>query len=100
MSFVLVGGHDRMHREYMQIGKNHGHKLKVFTQLPAKFSKCIGSPDAVLIFTSTVSHKMLKIAEQEAKRKNIPIVRSHCSSGMALKKTIREVEVMIEGNVS
>ena len=95
MSFVLVGGHDRMHREYMQIGKQHGHKVKVFTQLPTRFSKCIGSPDAILIFTSTLSHKMLIIAEKEAKRKNIPVIRSHSSSGTALKKSIKEIETMV-----
>jgi hypothetical protein len=95
MSFVLVGGHDRMHREYIQIGKKHGHKIKVFTQLPAQFAKNIGCPDAMLVFTGTVSHKMLNIAQHEAKRKNIPVVKSHCSSGMALKRSIREVEKML-----
>lgn len=95
MSFVLVGGHDRMHREYQQIGKKHGAKVKVYTQLPPKFQKCIGSPDAMLIFTSTVSHKMLRIAEKEAKRKNIPIVKSHSSSGSALKKAIQEASLKL-----
>jgi hypothetical protein len=31
MSIVLVGGHDRMHREYEEIGKACGHRVKVFT---------------------------------------------------------------------
>lgn len=96
MSFVLIGGHDRMHREYMQIGKEYGHKVKVFTQLPARFSKCIGCPDAILIFTSTLSHKMLKIAEQEARKKSIPLIKSHSSSGVALKKSIKKVEMLME----
>ena len=34
MSLVLIGGHDRMYQEYIQIGKAKGHKIKVFTQLP------------------------------------------------------------------
>ena len=55
MSIVLVGGHDRMHNEYKNIGSRYGHKLKVFTQLPAKFDKIIGSPDRIVLFTSTVS---------------------------------------------
>lgn len=91
MSFVLVGGHDRMHSEYKVIGKKNGAKVKVFTQLPARFEKCIGTPDAIFIFTSTVSHKMLRIAEKQAKRKNIMVIKSHSSSGSALKKAIEEV---------
>jgi hypothetical protein len=96
MSFVLIGGHDRMYREYIQIGREQGHKIKVFTQLPARFAKSIGLPDAILIFTSTISHKMMFIAEREAKRKQIPVVKSHCSSGAALKRSIEEIEIMLE----
>ena len=96
MSLVLVGGHDRMYREYIKIGKAKGHKIKVFTQLPAQFAKNIGLPDAMLIFTSTVSHKMMFVAEREAKRKRIPVVKSHCSSGVALKRSIKEIETMME----
>lgn len=96
MSFVLIGGHERMYREYIQIGKAQGHKIKVFTQLPAQFAKSIGLPDAMLIFTSTISHKMMLIAEREAKRKQILVVKSHSSSAIALKKSIKEIEMMLE----
>jgi len=96
MSCVLVGGHDRMHREYKNIGKKYGAKVKVFTQLPTRFEKCIGCPDAILIFTSTVSHKMLRVAEKEAKRKNIPVIKSHSSSGSALKKAIAEADKKVK----
>ncbi len=96
MSFVLIGGYERMYREYIQVGKELGHKIKVFTQLPAQFAKSIGMPDAMLIFTSAVSHKMMFIAEREARRKQIPIVKSHCSSGAALKKSIDEIKMLLE----
>ena len=33
MSVVIVGGHDRMVRQYMDICKNHNCKAKVFTQI-------------------------------------------------------------------
>ena len=45
MSIVLVGGHDRMHSEYMGICSKRGHHVKVYTQMPAKFGKVIGTPD-------------------------------------------------------
>ncbi len=99
MSFVLVGGHDRMHREYKDIGKEKGAKVKVFTQLPTRFDKCIGFPDAMLIFTKTVSHKMLRIAEKEARRKNILLIKSHSSSGSALKRAIEEINIKLKEKV-
>ena len=96
MSFVLAGGHDRVYQEYIKIIKTKGHKIKVFTQLSARFAKNIGLLDAMLIFTGTVSHKMIFNAEREAKRKQIPVVKPHCSSGVALKQSIKKIEGMLE----
>lgn len=91
MSIVLVGGHDRMHDTYKGIGSKHGHKLKVFTQLPPQFDKSIGNPDAIVLFTSTVSHKMMLTAVKVAKKKNIPVVRCHTSSGNSLEETLKQL---------
>ncbi len=92
MSIVLVGGHDRLHSEYKGIGSQRGHKLKIYTQMPTKFNKAIGHPDAIVLFTSTVSHKMVGVAVKEAKKKGIPIVRCHNSSLGSLEKSILELE--------
>lgn len=92
MSVVLIGGHDRMHSEYKGIGKKNGFKLKVFTQITPKFSKSIGSPDAIVLFTNTVSHKMVNTAVREAKRKNIPITRSHTSSSNSLDEILQKLK--------
>ena len=92
MSIVLVGGHDRMHSEYMGICSKRGHDVKVYTQMPTKFDKVIGSPDGIVLFTSTVSHKMIHTAVKEAKRKKIPVFRSHSSSGASLGRLLDELE--------
>ena len=84
-----------MHREYQQTGRDCGHQVKVFTQLTAQFAKSIGTPDAILIFTSTLSHKMLLIAQREAQRKNIPVVKCHTSSKTALKRSMQEAEQLL-----
>jgi len=91
MSIVLVGGHDRMHGEYKVIGNKYGYRIKVFTHLPARFDKSIGEPDAIVLFTSTVSHNMAKIAVKEAKKKKIPLVRCHTSSGNSLEVTLKQL---------
>lgn len=95
MSIVLVGGHDRMHSSYKKVCKKNGHKVKIFTQMPARFSKGIGTPDALVIFTNTVSHKMVIAANKEAKRKKIPVFRNHNSSSVALENSIKEIEESI-----
>ncbi len=92
MSIVLVGGHDRMHEMYKGICSKRGHRVKVYTQLPARFDKMIGTPDGIVLFTSTVSHKMIHIAVKEAKRKNIPIVRCHNSSSNSLENVLEQFE--------
>ena len=58
MSVVIIGGHDRMVCQYKQICKQFKCKAKVFTQMSAAMSKQIGSPDLIVLFTNTVSHKM------------------------------------------
>lgn len=90
MSVVIIGGHDRMVCQYKQICKKHQCKAKIFTQMPAGLNKKIGNPDLVVLFTNTVSHKMVKCAVNEAKNKNIEVVRSHSSSQAALTEILEE----------
>lgn len=88
MSVVIVGGHDRMAGKYKQICKKFHCKAKVFTQQPARLSKQLGSPDLVVVFTSTVSHTMVHCAVTEAEKKNAEIVRCHTSSASALTEIL------------
>lgn len=90
MSIVIVGGHDRMVCQYKKICKNFHCKAKVFTQMSAGFGKQIGTPDLLVLFTSTVSHKMVKCALDEAKRGNVEVVRCHTSSGCALSEILEK----------
>ncbi len=95
MKLVLVGGHERMHSEYQGIGSKHGCRVKVFTKMPARFEKAIGRPDAIVLFTSTVSHKMISTAIKEAKKKNIPVIRSHSSSATSLEQSLLELSKLL-----
>ena len=96
MSIVLVGGHDRMHSEYTGICSKRGHRVKVYTQMPPKFGKVIGTPDGIVLFTSTVSHQMINVAVKEAKRKKIPVLRCHTSSGTSLEGLLQELEAKLK----
>ncbi|HIZ43283.1 MAG TPA: DUF2325 domain-containing protein [Firmicutes bacterium] len=88
MSVVIIGGHDRMVCQYKKICKKYNCKAKVFTQMAAGLSKQIGCPDLLVLFTNTVSHKMIKCAVDEAKRADIEVVRCHTSSGSALSEIL------------
>ena len=52
------------------------------------FSKRMGVPDLMILFTNTVSHKMVTSAVNEAKKNKIPIARSHSSSISALNDVL------------
>ena len=88
MSVVIVGGNERMERQYKDICKSHGCRAKVFAKMPADFKRKIGSPDLIILFTSTVSHKMVISASQEARRNQVPIARVHSSSVSALDQCL------------
>lgn len=90
MSIVIIGGHDRMVCEYKKVCKNYKCKAKIFTQMPANLNKQIGQPDLFVLFTNTVSHKMVKCAVEEAKRSDAEVVRSHSSSKSALEGILEE----------
>ena len=88
MSVVIVGGHDRMVCMYKKICKEHKCKAKIFTQMSAKLSGQIGSTDLLILFTNTVSHKMVRTALAEAEKCKANIVRSHTSSSTALNEIL------------
>ncbi|MDR3237805.1 MAG: DUF2325 domain-containing protein [Spirochaetia bacterium] len=90
MSIVIIGGNDCMVCRYKEICKEYGCKAKVFTQMTCDLKNQIGNSDLMVLFTSTVSHKMVHSATQEAVRKKIPIARVHSSSAHALKKVLEE----------
>ena len=49
-----------------------------------------GSPDLCILFTSTVSHNMVRIASQEARKRSVPLKRSHTSSLAALNAMLED----------
>lgn len=90
MSVVIVGGNDCMVCQYKNLCKAYEHRAKVFTHMKGTLKNKIGSPDLLVLFTSTVSHKMVKCAMSEVKGRNTIIARSHSSSMSALKLILEE----------
>ncbi len=90
MSIVIIGGHDRMVCQYKEICKSYNCKAKVFTQMTSNLKDQIGKPDLVVVFTSTVSHKMVRCVLTEAEKCKADVVRCHTSSQSALNEILEE----------
>ena len=90
MSIVIIGGHDRMICQYKKICKNYKCKAKVFTQMTSNLREQIGVPDLFVLFTNTVSHKIVKCALSQAEKNEVEVVRCHTSSGTALMEILEK----------
>ncbi len=89
MSVVIVGGNERMAGQYADICREYGYKAKVFTKEKGSLRKKMGCPDLLILFTGTVSHKMVISASQEARKNHIPVEHVHSSSVSALHQILR-----------
>lgn len=89
MSVVIVGGNECMVRKYMDLCNEYKCKAKVYPKMTRSL-KDLGTPDLLVLFTNTVSHKMVRCALSEVKGQNIKIARCHSSSVSALKKILNE----------
>lgn len=88
MSVVIVGGNERMERQYADICKSQGCRAKIFTKENGSLRKKLGKPDLLILFTSTASHAMVISAAQQARRSSVPIARVHGSSASALREVL------------
>lgn len=89
MSIVIVGGNECMARQYKDLCSEYNCKAKVYPKA-LNGLKSIGTPDLLVIFTGTVSHKMVHCALNGAKSRDMRIARSHTSSIAALRSILEE----------
>lgn len=87
MSVVIVGGNECMASRYCQLCREYSCKAKCYPKFARSF-KNLGCPDLLVLFTSTMSHKMLHAVLSTTKGQNIPIARCHSSSMAALRQVL------------
>lgn len=78
-----------MTRQYKDLCSKYNCDAKVYTKV-LNGLRSIGTPDLLVLFTGTVSHKMVRCALNEAKGRNVRIARSHTSSIAALRNILEE----------
>ena len=87
MSVVIVGGNECMVGRYEKLCREYSCKAKVFAKT-VNGIRNFGTPDLLVLFTGTMSHKMLRTVLSETDEKLTRVVRSHTSSAAALKKIL------------
>ncbi len=88
MSVVILGGNECMERKYKELCKSYNCKVKVFTKMEGTLRDKIGSPDLLVLFTGTLSHKMLRCALSETKNRDMKIARAQSASITSLKNIL------------
>lgn len=73
MCAVLVGGMDRLHREYIETAKSLGVSLNVFTGQERSLRKQLGCADILILCTGKVSHAARQEVVNHATCKKIPL---------------------------
>ena len=90
MSVVIVGGNERMERRYKDLCESYQCQAKVFTKPRGGLRDKLGSPDLMIFFTDTMSHKMLNGAISELKGQDTIIEYCRSSSLSALKTVLEK----------
>ncbi|MCI9450518.1 MAG: DUF2325 domain-containing protein [Clostridiales bacterium] len=90
MSVVIVGGNERMECKYSEICKSYGCSAKIYTKENTSLKKKLGCPNLLILFTGTVSHKMMLSATDAAKRNNVPVIRVGSSSAASLRNVMHK----------
>lgn len=89
MSVVIIGGNECMERRYSQLCSRFGLKSKIFCKPRTDMKNRIGNPDMLILFTHTVSHKLVQSALCHVPEET-NIVRSHSSSLASLQSILEE----------
>lgn len=89
MSIVIVGGNECMTHKYKELCSEYSCKAKVYPKMAREIQN-MGKPDLLVLFTNTVSQKMIKCALSETRGNETRVVRSHSSSMQALKNILEK----------
>lgn len=88
MSVVILGGNECMTRQYIDLCGKYKCTAKVYSKMSGSMRN-IGCPDLLVLFTNTISHKMVHCVLSDLSDRT-RIARSHSSSMAALKNILEE----------
>ena len=80
MSVVILGGNECMVRKYKDLCRSYQCSAKVISKMGGTLKNRLGNPDLLVMFTDTISHKMVQNALNETRGQDTVIIRSRSSS--------------------
>ncbi len=94
MSIAVIGGMDRLKRDYQKVGVKYGVDIYHFERGRPRLDKRLGNMDAIVIFTGRVSHNAMKTARSVATAGGASVIMSRAcglsSLAMCLERIIKE----------
>ncbi len=90
MSVVILGGNERMERKYADLCREYDCDAKVFTKIQSGLRERIGNPDLLVLFTDTLSHKMVRTARSALKGVDTDVVHARTASVSTLRRVLAE----------
>lgn len=91
MSIAILGGLDRLKRNYEKLGNERGVQVKLFSKQVPEMDRRLMGVGGIVLFTGTISHPMVAQALRVAKKYDIPISRTHSSSISSLKRCLDDM---------
>jgi hypothetical protein len=97
MRVTLVGGLDRLKKEYESAARSCGVALKVFTGKESCLVDKMGSPDMAILLTAMVSHNARYDIVQRSRSLGVPVVFLHTNGISGLKQRLAGLAADREG---
>lgn len=91
MCVALVGGMDRLKRNYESAAKRCGVTLRIFTGKESCLVEKMGNPDMAILFTSMISHNARTEVMQRSRTLGIPVTFLHSNGVSGLRACLREL---------
>jgi hypothetical protein len=91
MCVALVGGLDRLKREYESAARTCGVTLKVFSGRESCLADKMGSPDMTILLTAMVSHNARYDVVQRSRGLGIPVVFLHTNGISGLRQRLADI---------
>ncbi len=88
MCVGLIGGMDRLRRDYISTAEGTGCALKVFTGKESRIGEKLGRLDMLILFTNKVSHSARREVMAHARANNIPVQMLHSCGVSTLRQAL------------
>lgn len=88
MCATVIGGMDRLKRDYINAAKLEGIELKVFTGKESRIAPKLGNTGLIILFTNQLSHAARRDVLNHAKKHNIPVRQAHSCGVSSLRECL------------